>query len=563
MERNFDFYQSLIENTELSRKFASQAPSNTFWDLIVITSISEEQKLCYEKQIESKLISNNLPKQFNFLVINDPNDCKIGSGGSTLNVIKQLSAKYNEQFYKMKILLIHAGGYSQRMPTCSVLGKIFSSIPSKYKHINDLLDLKLAIYTPFSVYMQPGVFLTSSDDFETFYLEEQIDSSKYFGSDQNDFVLIAHKSPLAIGKDHGVYVLDEKISQTVKFNVYNCKCVLQKPSIEKIQELGIVLKDKNQEDFVYTDSVFYFSHKVSKDLIQFYEKYFEYIKENKIEIDAYRDFLQPLGKSPIKFEEFKKPFKIKNDLLLSDLYNLFLNRNCLILGLNDSDFFHLGTLNEMFNYYFDSSSLFSIKFRQSICLEGSSSQGCVIKSRIGNKVGLNQTSLVEYCYFDDEIELNLNEYSFISNCKLVKSELNFTRSLEIPGNICFHTIPISFENKAKYITIFFSRTDDLKKAYAKISQVKFLGKEIPKFLEDSLKSCKEFSIWNLRVFKSYETMSESFVKSLEFVESFLKTNQHELLIYFNQDLVFYSLFDLLKNSNYGKMIQFRVENGLI
>ena len=38
---------------------------------------------------------------------------------------------------KKRILLIHAGGYSQRTPTTSCLGKIATSIPKGTKKKND------------------------------------------------------------------------------------------------------------------------------------------------------------------------------------------------------------------------------------------------------------------------------------------------------------------------------------------------------------------------------------------------------------------------------------------
>lgn len=80
--------------------------------------------------------------------------------------------------------------------------------------------------------MKPGIFLASSDDIITYYLEEQIEASYLFGSNDNDFILLAHKSSLDVGKDHGVYAV-ENLNKNFKFNVFDCKFVLQKPSVEK------------------------------------------------------------------------------------------------------------------------------------------------------------------------------------------------------------------------------------------------------------------------------------------------------------------------------------------
>ena len=110
MNKNFDFYKSLIKNEE----FEGVHYENNLWDLVVITAISERQKSCYEKQIQTKLEKNLLPRCFKYIVFNDPDEAKIGSGGSTLNVLKKLNEQFGQgKLSKMKILLIHAGGYSQ------------------------------------------------------------------------------------------------------------------------------------------------------------------------------------------------------------------------------------------------------------------------------------------------------------------------------------------------------------------------------------------------------------------------------------------------------------------
>lgn len=106
-----------------------------------------------------------------------------------------------------------------------------------------MLDLKLANYLPFMMGMRPGIFLACSDEFESFDFDEQLEKGKLFGADGNEIVLIAHKSGLQIAKDHGVYVLDnEKSGRRVEEKgIYDCKMVLQKPSIDKMRNLGIVL----------------------------------------------------------------------------------------------------------------------------------------------------------------------------------------------------------------------------------------------------------------------------------------------------------------------------------
>ena len=55
---------------------------------------------------------------------------RIGSGGSTLHILRELQLRHGAaQLASWRVLLIHAGGYSKRLPSHSCSGKIFSPLP--------------------------------------------------------------------------------------------------------------------------------------------------------------------------------------------------------------------------------------------------------------------------------------------------------------------------------------------------------------------------------------------------------------------------------------------------
>ena len=68
--------------------------------------------------------------------------------------------------------------------------------------------------------------------------------------------------------------------------------------------------------------------------------------------------------------------------------------------------------------------------------------------------------------------------------------------------------------------------------------------------------CSEFQ---LMIFISFFTMSESFEKSLDFVNRYMNNEN----IDFELSLGLYSLFDLINNRCYERMISFRKDNRLI
>lgn len=150
MDDQVQFYADLVE-----REGAAGA-DHGLWDLVVITAISGRQRACYEAQVARKLACKRLPRCFEYLVVADPEGAKIGSGGSTLNVLRVLHERYGDRLYTLKVLLLHCGGYSQRVPFNTVLGKIFAPVPCRSAFVNDVLDIQLAIFTPLSLHMQPG-----------------------------------------------------------------------------------------------------------------------------------------------------------------------------------------------------------------------------------------------------------------------------------------------------------------------------------------------------------------------------------------------------------------------
>lgn len=101
-----------------------------FWDAVVITALDEKQRDAYEIQLQSKIKRGELPLGVKYHAFYDPPGPKIGNGGSVLVTIGDLLNIYDEkELMKTKVILLPAGGYSQRLPNASVLGKAFTALP--------------------------------------------------------------------------------------------------------------------------------------------------------------------------------------------------------------------------------------------------------------------------------------------------------------------------------------------------------------------------------------------------------------------------------------------------
>ena len=103
--------------------------NQAFWDIVVLSALDPSQKTAYEVQLKEKLERKELPLFTEYFVVNDPVGCKVGNGGGVLAVLDELEKIYGEELEKLKILILLSGGYSQRLPSASLLGKIFTAMP--------------------------------------------------------------------------------------------------------------------------------------------------------------------------------------------------------------------------------------------------------------------------------------------------------------------------------------------------------------------------------------------------------------------------------------------------
>lgn len=101
------------------------------WDYVILTSSNEEQARSFRSQIAARLEQGVLPGWTKYFVLPDPEGKRVGSGGATLNVLRFLSEEegLRGDFHNKRILVIHSGGDSKRVPQYSVCGKLFSPVP--------------------------------------------------------------------------------------------------------------------------------------------------------------------------------------------------------------------------------------------------------------------------------------------------------------------------------------------------------------------------------------------------------------------------------------------------
>ena len=131
------------------------------WDYLIVTASNEQQARAYEMQLDVRRRLGLLSDIREAVVVADPGGRRIGSGGSTLYCLAEVLRRrlgrdchrcgpdaWERALGELRILIIHAGGDSRRLPAYGPCGKVFIPVPGE----NDsavclsLFDRQLPVY---------------------------------------------------------------------------------------------------------------------------------------------------------------------------------------------------------------------------------------------------------------------------------------------------------------------------------------------------------------------------------------------------------------------------------
>ncbi|XP_017262860.1 fucose-1-phosphate guanylyltransferase [Kryptolebias marmoratus] len=534
--------------------------SGEFWDVVVVTAVDGSQKEAYELQISEKLDRKELPLGTHYKVFSDPPGSKIGNGGSTLYALQQLEDIYGNSLSGLRVILIHAGGFSQRLPSASALGKIFMALPLG-EPIYQMLELKLAMYVDFPSQMKPGVLVTCADDIELYSVGEE----ERVTFDKPGFTALAHPSSLSVGTTHGVFVLDRHESSSYP-EMENASCLrfLHKPSIDKMRDNGAVCKKPSglffvsDSEFVYTDSTYYFDFATAKSLLNLLKE----LGPLSCEIDAYGDFLQALGpKATVEYtNNTANTVKEERSLVESrqKIFHFLKGTPLNVILLNNSKFYHVGTTSEyLFHLTEDEAlrgelGLLSSAF--SLSVAENSSGCCVMYSVLDPSCSVGAGAVVEYSRL--EAGASVGGGSIISSCWIGPGQ-------SVPAGVFMHSLCVNQREHTGFVTVFFGIKDNLKHsvdAPAFTEELTFLGFSLSKclshwgvegeFLKFSSGSC---SLWNARLFPVCPDQRSSFSLSLTMLQAVLRCSASPL----PKDAPLMSMQDCLQQKDLQEMLKLR------
>ncbi|GFO47580.1 fucose-1-phosphate guanylyltransferase [Plakobranchus ocellatus] len=597
------FMNKVLEDYKHLRGKSLSKGGHNFWDVVLITTADKPQQEAFELQVEEKRNRRELPTDLPIHIVSDPPGIRIGNGGSTLTALEFLESCYGSDMFCKKILMIHAGGWSQRMPSASILGKVFSLLPYGNPPYQ-MLDLKLAMYLPFVDRVEPGIFVTCADDFLVYRL-----SDGDWRVPAQGFTALAHPSPIEIGRTHGVFVIKDTDTLDKKslVEVRECLEILQKPNDERMSRQGAILPGKSHTfadgihidgEAVYTDSSFYFGTDIMKKLLDFKKS----VGDLGCEIDAYGDFLQAVGeRATSDYIHLTSNVSQQTSNLLDmrkAVFDCLKGTDAHVLVLNCSKFIHIGTTRELINHFCqDTVFQYEMSLEKNVynawpqysLAQGDnqdqgqnnietkiSSNACIMHSSMSYLSEVSADCVIDYCFFN--VPVRVRSKCIISNCQFLSSEAkNPSAPLIIPSEMFIHTVPVFVQNATLYVTVFFHVDDNLKKSapVEEFDSLPFLSSNVGSFLHcqgfsktdvlppethNSHKSGtaangvaeKKVTLWNLKLFPAMENMSASFEEALCAMAATDVPKKSA-----RKSSALYSLADLLRLKDVRSMLSFR------
>ena len=307
------------------------------WDYIILTASNEHQARSYRAQIDIR--RNYIPSRTQIGIVPDEGGVRVGSGGATLSVLRWL--KERGGWEGKRILVIHSGGDSKRVPQYSALGKLFSPVPHELPdgRSSTLFDEFIISMSAVPGRIREGMLLLSGDVLLIF-------NALLVDWPGSGAAAISFKEEAETGRNHGVFLRGAD---------GNVKRFLHKQSVETLKSVGAV-NDAGHVDIdtgaliFGTDVLSSLFSLISTDN-EIDEKKYTLFVNDKVRLSLYGDFQYPLAEDST-LENFydEAPEGEYSDELKkcrSAIWDVLRHYRLKLLRLFPSKFIHFGTTGEI------------------------------------------------------------------------------------------------------------------------------------------------------------------------------------------------------------------------
>lgn len=496
--KNLFMQQSYLDSWEDYRRSLEKG-SFIKWDYIVLTASNEAQADAFKMQIESRLSKNLLPSSTKYVYLPDPGGKRVGSGGATFNVIKYIMEEEGTQsdvncFKDKRILVIHSGGDSKRVPQYSAVGKLFSPVPRQLPdgRASTLFDEFIIGMSGVASRFKEGMLVLSGDVLLLFN-PLQIDAT-FDGA-----AAISIKEPVETGKDHGVFLNDG--------NGY-VKNFLHKQTEETLKNIGAV----NEQGAVDLDTGAILLDANILDslagLIKTEDDFNSFVNE-QARVSFYGDILYPLASaSTLEQYYLEKPegeFTEELKACRTKLWEVLSPYSLKLFCLSPARFIHFGTTRELRSLMSDEISEYEFLSWSSQVASNlqNGTDYSTYESYVGRDAVVGSGAYLEQSYVLGKSRIGSG--CVISNVKL--------RDIELPENVVLHALPVKYENEVKYVARVYGVKDNPKTTYEENGR--FMSTTIRDFVYgykidfSKLWDGNNHDLWTMKLYPICDSMEEA------------------------------------------------------
>ncbi len=501
------------------------------YHICVITAANEYQAEGYRKQLEWRKDRDMLPEETEFLVIPDPHGKRIGSGGSTIYVLYKLLERlcnptFNIQhlvssIQNKRILILHSGGDSKRLPAYSAIGKLFTPLPA-CKCANHSIKDTDGFVTLFDLFIHNLIQLPTLKDGQMVIASGDVllsfDPSQVTFS-ENGVTGVAYPGSVDVASNHGVYVVPKGLavgnrsdSQLV-VPVFN---FLQKPTYDELKKNNGL--DVAERAFVDT-GIMNFSLDAIKILI---EASGISIRKGQLNVEK-GSLCESLINGDINLDIYKEiPFAIlekeidDNEAFLSKSHFKDTLRGIpfYVSLLSYCEFFHVGESKQLLQNFHTISYIASIYnfenlSRSKISCSSNCEDAFIYNSLIKSESIESQgPSLIEGCCLDGIVKLGGE--NILTNIPAGVG------NIEINKGLCITSVPVDYLKSQKgWVSIIYGIEDDFKEPSWN-AEATFLNEPFKQWMEENGVNPSDIwedqdpqNLWNARLFPFYTDPRES------------------------------------------------------
>lgn len=453
------------------------------WDYVILTASNEQQAEGFRRQIDER--KDFLPPSTRFVAIPDRDGKRVGSGGATLEVLKYLHEQ-EKSFDKLRVLVIHSGGDSKRVPQYSALGKLFSPVPHRLANGRNstLFDEFMICMSSVPSRIREGMVLLSGDVLLLFN-PLQIDYNNVGAA------AISFKENVETGKNHGVYLNGEN---------GNVKCCLQKKPVEELRRVGAV----NEADCVDIDTgALIFSTEMMESLYSLIAApgdYDKYVNE-RTRLSLYADFLYPLAEdSTLEAFYREKPEGEFCDELTEArerVWEVLRPYRMKLLRLAPAKFIHFGTTREILELMCGGVEEYSDLGWSRLVGSSINNDTAGYNSILSSKASIGENCYLEVSYVHSRAKVG-------KHCVLSFVDIH---DEVIPDNIVLHGLK---QRDGKFVVRIFGVNDNPK-------ENKLFGKDLDEVsakLGADLWNGENHTLWTAELYPEKDTIKEAVAAAL-------------------------------------------------